>query len=97
MYLNMPWDRPYDANGNLINPYNYNGTWYGRDRANYLHDLQWNYGKSNQLDLIGNFDAEIKFTDYLKFVSTNSVTYKNYDDMSYVDMRSISGESNSDL
>ena len=32
--------------------------------------------KSNQLDLIGNFDAEIKFTDYLKFVSTNSVTYK---------------------
>ncbi|KUG11227.1 SusC/RagA family TonB-linked outer membrane protein [Elizabethkingia sp. HvH-WGS333] len=94
MYLNMPWDRPYDANGNLINPYNYNGTWYGRDQANYLHDLQWNYGKSNQLDLIGNFDAEIKFTDYLKFVSTNSVTYKNYDDMSYVDMRSISGESN---
>ncbi|WP_407534985.1 SusC/RagA family TonB-linked outer membrane protein [Elizabethkingia miricola] len=94
MYLNMPWDSPYDANGNLINPYNYNGTWYGRDQANYLHDLQWNYGKSNQLDLIGNFDAEIKFTDYLKFVSTNSVTYKNYDDMSYVDMRSISGESN---
>lgn len=94
MYLNMPWDSPYDANGNLINPYNYNGTWYGRDQANYLHDLQWNYGKSNQLDLIGNFDAEIKFTDYLKFISTNSVTYKNYDDMSYVDMRSISGESN---
>ncbi|MCT3832914.1 SusC/RagA family TonB-linked outer membrane protein [Elizabethkingia anophelis] len=94
MYLNMPWDSPYDANGNLINPYNYNGTWFGRDQANYLHDLQWNYGKSNQLDLIGNFDAEIKFTDYLKFISTNSVTYKNYDDMSYVDMRSISGESN---
>ena len=94
MYLNMPWDSPYDANGNLINPYNYNGTWYGREQANYLHDLQWNYGKSNQLDLIGNFDAEIKFTDYLKFISTNSVTYKNYDDMSYVDMRSISGESN---
>ncbi|RBI89720.1 SusC/RagA family TonB-linked outer membrane protein [Elizabethkingia miricola] len=94
MYLNMPWDSPYDANGNLINPYSYNGTWYGRDRANYLHDLQWNYGKSNQLDLLGNFDAEIKFTDYLKFVSTNNITYKNYDDMSYVDMRSISGESN---
>ena len=94
MYLNMPWDSPYDANGNLINPYSYNGTWYGRDQANYLHDLQWNYGKSNQLDLLGNFDAEIKFTDYLKFVSTNNVTYKNYDDMSYVDMRSISGESN---
>ncbi|ATL44225.1 SusC/RagA family TonB-linked outer membrane protein [Elizabethkingia bruuniana] len=94
MYLNMPWDSPYDANGNLINPYSYNGTWYGRDQANYLHDLQWNYGKSNQLDLLGNFDAEIKFTDYLKFVSTNNITYKNYDDMSYVDMRSISGESN---
>ncbi|ASK32447.1 SusC/RagA family TonB-linked outer membrane protein [Chryseobacterium sp. T16E-39] len=94
MYLNMPWDNPRDSNGNLINPNSYNGTWYGRDYSNYLYDLQWNYSKSNQLDLIGNFDAEIKFTDYLKFVTTNNVTYRNYDDMSYTDPRSISGESN---
>ncbi|KMQ60036.1 hypothetical protein ACM46_17455 [Chryseobacterium angstadtii] len=95
MYLNMPWDNPRDASGNLVRLDEfYTGTWYGRDRSNYLYDLQWNYGKSNQLDLIGNLDAEIKFTDYLKFITTNSVTYKNYDDMYYTDPRSISGFSN---
>lgn len=94
MYLNMPWDNPKNPDGSLINPNAYNGTWYGRDYSNYLYDLQWNYGKSNQLDLIGNFDAEIKFTDYLKFVTTNNITYRNYDDMYYTDPRSIAGESN---
>lgn len=94
MYLNMPWDNPRDANGNLIRVDEDYTDWYGRDKSNYLYDLQWNYGKSNQLDLIGNIDAEIKFTDYLKFISTNNVTYKNYDDMYYTDPRSISGTSN---
>ncbi|WP_172277142.1 SusC/RagA family TonB-linked outer membrane protein [Chryseobacterium sp. LAM-KRS1] len=94
MYLNMPWDNPKAPDGSLINPNSYSGTWYGRDYSNYLYDLQWNYGKSNQLDLIGNFDAEIKFTDYLKFVTTNNVTYRNYDDMYYTDPRSIAGDSN---
>ncbi|WP_407499733.1 SusC/RagA family TonB-linked outer membrane protein [Elizabethkingia meningoseptica] len=92
MYLNMPWDSPYDKDGKLVNPYTAEN-WYGRDQANYLYDLQWNYGRSNQLDLLGNFDAEVKITSFLKFVSTNNVTYKNYDDMYYVDPRSISGES----
>ncbi|TLX25084.1 SusC/RagA family TonB-linked outer membrane protein [Chryseobacterium indologenes] len=95
MYLNMPWDNPRDQNGDLIRLDDaYTGKWYGRDYSNYLYDLQWNYGKSYQLDLIGNFDAEIKLTDYLKFVTTNNITYKNYDDMYYTDPRSISGNSN---
>lgn len=94
MYLNMPWDNPRDANGNLIRVDEDYADWYGRDKSSYLYDLQWNYGKSNQLDLIGNLDAEVRFTDYLKFISTNNVTYKNYDDMYYTDPRSISGTSN---
>lgn len=93
MYINLPWDNPRDPEGNLINPNTYAGKWYGRDQNNYLYDLQWNYGKSNQLDLIGNLDAEIKLTDYLKFVTTNNVTYKNYDKMKYTDPRSVAGTS----
>ncbi|SIQ61668.1 TonB-dependent outer membrane receptor, SusC/RagA subfamily, signature region [Chryseobacterium sp. RU37D] len=91
MYLNVPWDKPTDDYGNYINPIT--DTWYGRDHANYLYDLQWNYGKSNQLDLIGNMDAEIKITDYLKFVTTNNVTYKNLNTMYYTDPRSLAGVS----
>ncbi|MCS3529491.1 SusC/RagA family TonB-linked outer membrane protein [Chryseobacterium sp. JUb7] len=95
MYLNNPWDNPRDADGNLKRlDDKFTGAWYGRDYTNYLYDLQWNYGKSNQLDLIGNLDAEIKITDYLKFITTNNVTYKNYDDFYYTDPRSISGNSN---
>ncbi|SEW32332.1 TonB-linked outer membrane protein, SusC/RagA family [Chryseobacterium wanjuense] len=92
MYLNLPWDNPRDANGNYVNPNT--SVWYGRDHRNYLYDQQWNYGKNNQLDLVGNMDAEIKITDYLKFITTNNVTYRNFDSMYYIDPRSISGESN---
>ncbi len=92
MYLNLPWDNPRDANGNYVNPNT--SVWYGRDHTNYLYDQQWNYGKNNQLDLVGNMDAEIKITDYLKFITTNNVTYRNFDSMYYIDPRSISGESN---
>ncbi|WP_326982854.1 SusC/RagA family TonB-linked outer membrane protein [Chryseobacterium sp. MYb264] len=93
MYLNNPWDNPRDDNGKLINPSN-TPNWYGRDKRNYLYDLQWNYRKSNQLDLIGNFDAEIKITSDLKFISTNNVTYRNYNEIHYTDPRSVAGESN---
>ncbi|WP_449398891.1 TonB-dependent receptor plug domain-containing protein [Chryseobacterium wanjuense] len=92
MYLNLPWDNPRDANGSYVNPNT--SVWYGRDHTNYLYDQQWNYGKNNQLDLVGNMDAEIKITDYLKFITTNNVTYRNFDSMYYIDPRSISGESN---
>ncbi|WP_415326416.1 SusC/RagA family TonB-linked outer membrane protein [Chryseobacterium sp. MMS23-Vi53] len=93
MYFYVPWDSPTDANGNYINPNTYSGGWYGRDQRNYMYDLQWNYGKTNQLNLIGNLDAEIKLTDYLKFITTNNVSYMNYDDYYYTDPRSLSGES----
>lgn len=56
MYLNMPWDNPYLASGLPGNPrkdYPNSGyeRWWGRDLSNYLYDLQWNYGKSNNLNL----------------------------------------------
>lgn len=92
MYLDLPWDHPRDAAGNLINPRDFDGTWWGRDQSNYLYDLQWNYGRGKQLDLLGNMDAEIKLTSYLTFFSTNSLTYRTNDYLSYTDPRSISGE-----
>jgi len=91
MYLNMPWDNPYDAEGNLINAQEA-PLWYGRDYSNYLYDLQYNYGKSNIFDFQFNGNFDYKFSDHFTFVSTNNITYYNSTDLSYTDPKSISGQ-----
>jgi len=92
MYLNMPWDNPYDANGKLINPKNTTLKWYGRDQSNYLYDLQYNYSKNEIFDLQVNGDFDYKISDYFTFVSTNNIAYYNSNLTGYVDPRSISGQ-----
>ncbi|TRZ41860.1 SusC/RagA family TonB-linked outer membrane protein [Robertkochia solimangrovi] len=94
LYTYMPWDSPYDENGDLINPQDYQGTWYGRDNSNYLYDLQWNYGKNREFNLFTNFDIEYEIVPNLKFISTNSITMYYSDYMSYTDPASNSGLAN---
>ena len=91
MLTYMPWDSPYDEEGNIINPQE-NGTgWIGRDNSNYLYDLQWNYSENQEFNLYTNFDFEYKITDHLKFISTNSYTMFRYDSKSYQDPKSNAG------
>ncbi|AZQ65434.1 TonB-dependent receptor [Flammeovirga pectinis] len=92
MYRNMPWDNPYDANGKPVNPRDPNVMWHGRDMNNYLYDLQWNYGETNDFNMISNFDIEYDISKHIKFVSTNSITYGNGNNYSYADPQSIAGE-----
>ncbi len=84
MYENMPWDSPYDKDGNLIQAYR-PSSWVSSDHVNYQYDLQWNYKKTTKYEFMGNFDFDIKFTDWLTFSSVNnykygSTLYKKYDD-----------------
>src|SRR5690606_41706615 len=65
--------------------------WIGRDKSNYLYDLQWNHSNSQEFNLYSNFDIEFKITDHLKFVSTNGYTLYRFDNKSYVDPASTSG------
>lgn len=88
----LPWDKPYDENGELINPRDYSGVWYGRNQRNYLYDLQWNYGKSNVFNIYGNLDLEYEITDNLTFISTNSLNLYKGKGFGYTDPRSTSGE-----
>ena len=92
MYLNLPWDAPYDGEGNLINPRDFSGSWYGRDQSNYLYDLQWNYTKGTEFNLYSNFDVEFEILPNLKFISTNSYTLFRSDNKSYTDPQSTSGQ-----
>lgn len=90
MYLNLPWDKPYDANGIPRNA-QIASPWYGRDQSNYLYDLQWNYGTSKTFNVIANMDLQWNITDKLVFRSTNNTTYYNSDGFSYTDPRSNAG------
>lgn len=87
----MPWDSPYDADGEIVNPQENGVPWIGRDSSNYLYDLQWNYGNSQEFNLLTNFDFEFKITDHFKFISTNGYTLYRADGKTYTDPASNSG------
>ncbi|WP_417444360.1 SusC/RagA family TonB-linked outer membrane protein [Joostella sp.] len=91
MLTNMPWDSPYNESGELVNPQENGVPWIGRDKSNYLYDLQWNNSQSQEFNLYANFDLEFKITDHLKFISTNGYTLYRNDGKSYVDPASNSG------
>lgn len=91
MQTYMPWDSPYDASGEIVNPQENGVPWIGRDKSNYLYDLQWNHGNSSVFNLYSNFDIEFKITDHLKFISTNGYTLYRSESKSYTDPASNGG------
>ncbi len=92
LYENMPWDSPYDDNGDLIQTLRPN-SWVSSDHDNYLFDSQWNYKKTTKYEFMGNFDFDIKFTDWLTFSSVNNYKYGNIALKDYSDPRSSTGQS----
>ncbi|SFS66429.1 TonB-linked outer membrane protein, SusC/RagA family [Zhouia amylolytica] len=91
MLTYMPWDLPYDDEGNVLNPQENGVDWVGRDQSNYLYDLQWNYSENQEFNLFGNFDFDFEILKNLNFISTNGYTLYRYDSMSYTDPASNSG------
>ena len=91
LYLNLPWDLPFDEDGNAVNAQE-STTWIGRDQRNYFHDLQWNYTSNKTFNMSGNFDFEYQLLPNLLFRSINNFTLFHFNQKSYTDPRSISGE-----
>ncbi|WP_420321363.1 SusC/RagA family TonB-linked outer membrane protein [Flagellimonas sp.] len=93
LYLNLPWDLPFDSEGNPINAQD-SQDWLGRDQRNYFFDQQWNYSTSNVFNLSGNFDFEYQIVPNLSFHSTNNFTLYRSKSQSYTDPRSNAGLAN---
>lgn len=89
MYSNLPWDSPYDANGNLV-PHR-SSSWVNSSSTNYLYDLQWNKSANVNYELMGNLDFEVKLTSWLTFNSVNNYRYNTYSASGYTDPRSNGG------
>lgn len=92
MYGNLPWDSPYKEDGTLVGN-SPNPTWVNTTGSNYMYDLQWNYGKSEAYEVMGNFDFDIKITDWMTFASVNNYKFFHKNSTAYEDPRSSGGES----
>ncbi len=90
LYALMPWDSPYDAEGNLVG--DRPSTWVKSSGNNYMYDQQWNFVKTISYEFMGNFDFDIKLTDWLTFASVNNYRYNNSTRKDYQDPRSKSGK-----
>lgn len=91
MYTCLPWDSPYDEGGNLIQEAQPK-SWISPKMGNYLYNLQWNFTEGTSYEFMGNFDFDIKFTDWLTFSSVNNYKYGNSTTKSYTDPRSAGGQ-----
>lgn len=84
MYTMFPWDSPYDEEGNLV-PDRYSG-WVDSSDTNYLNALaNGDHTDYKTYEFSGNFDFDIKFTDWLTFTSVNSYRYRGYYYSQYTD------------
>lgn len=91
MYSMMPWDSPYDEDGNLVP--NYYAGWVNSKATNYLNDLAaGDYSTSTTYDLSGGLDFDIKIAPWLTFSSVNNYSYYNSQTHGYYDPKSSSGE-----
>jgi len=94
-YTKMPWDNPYDADGNLVyissaTRTDNGGAWYSQDKWNALHSTQYDYARSNDFSFGTDLQLNFHITDWLTLTSTNRFSYGSYKYTSYVDPRSYS-------
>lgn len=93
-YTKMPWDIPYDNNGELIKisgatrPDN-NKPWYSQDKWNALHSEQYNYGKSYSHGIVADFQLNWIINNWLVFNTTNRFDQSSYRYARFIDPRSF--------
>ena len=89
-YMNMPWDNPFDADGNIKR--GTEGGWYGREQENFLHGWQYNLDQGNNKAI--DMDATLKYNilPSLSISTFNRITYRLYENEIYHDVRSKAGK-----
>ncbi len=91
-YSNMPWDIPYDEQGNIIKidsdrrPDN-NKAWYTQDKRNFLHSELYNYAKSKSDELNADVQLTWNLLSWLSLSSSNRFSKGGYKYAQYVDPR----------
>lgn len=84
-FLNLPWDNPYDNNGQ---PINVDGAssfkWWSRDKINPIHTVANSEHTTKGFDINYDLGANYRITDWLTFTSTNRVSASYNKGVNYV-------------
>lgn len=74
-YYKLPWDNPYDADGNLekiTGSKRADGSvWYSQDQWNSLHSIQYDFARNNTFAFHADAALHWQATDWLSFHSVN--------------------------
>ena len=93
-YTKLPWDNPYDKDGNLVfinsakRPDG--GDWYSQDKWNALHNTQYDYSKGKGLSMGIDLQLNFHITDWLTLQSSNRFSHSNSKWTTFIDPRSYS-------
>lgn len=93
-YGSMPWDNPYDADGNIVNitgdfrPDN-GELWYFQNKRNYLYNEQFNYSKSKSNDLVADLQLSWNILSWLSFSTSNRFARSSHKSTEYIDSRTV--------
>lgn len=96
-YNGMPWDNPFDENGEAIAvgmPDAAGLKWYGKEQYNPFHSLLYNTAQSWSEEIVGDFQLIWNITDWLTFTSNNRLASSNWSDKTYLDKRSNTSAKN---
>lgn len=91
-YKSMPWDNPYDENGNIIkinssNRPDNSKPWYSQDKRNFLHSELYNYSKWGGASLTADVQFNWKILDWLTFTTSNRFSNGSSKNVTFVDPR----------
>lgn len=93
-YTKMPWDDPYDADGNLVYISSAKrpdgGDWYSQDKWNALHNTQYDYSRGGGLSMGVDLQLNFHITDWLTLQSSNRYSHSDSKWILFVDPRSYS-------
>lgn len=91
-YLNLPYDSAFNADGTGRDQRS--GTWYGRDRNNYMHARQYNFANARSYNTSGDVNLDYNITNHLTFSTFNRATINNGGNTVYYDRRTKPGAAN---
>ena len=93
-YQGMPWDLPFDENGDpyaVGTPAGDGVSWYGKEQYNPFHTLLYNTSQSWSEESVADLQLIWNITDWLNFTSTGRFASSNWNSKSYYDSRTNTG------
>ena len=93
-YTKMPWDSPYDKNGNIEkitgSTRSDGSVWYSQDKWNSLQNELYNYNKTHAYELVADFQLNWSITDWLVLTTTNRFNQSTSKNVLFIDPRTYS-------